>query len=184
MFKRDIHAWARYAEIVDDPAKGDSNTVFTRDRVQREREAAELREAVANAQRHARAHLRVAEIDEADKADAARRTVQAQRDYEKSIRQAIPGGMKYRLTSHARDRAEERNIDLYKLFQAAAHPGERHAQPWRGPHIAVHQRDDVRAIVNENTGAIITVMDPGAPDETAESFAAREALNSRERIAL
>lgn len=183
MFSREMFAWTRYADVTDGPAQLRAVRTFTPDRVAREREAAQIRDRIADAQRFAKAQLRAAEIDEQNAADARRRTVNAQRDYELSIRKSIPGAMKWRLTSHARDRADERNVDLYKVFQAAAHPGERRPQPWRGPHIYVHQRDEARVIVNENTGAIITVVDPYAPEETPESFAAARASHS-ERVAL
>lgn len=181
MFERDLSAWTCYAELVDQPTHSRPPRTFTAHSIERDRRAAALRAATDEAKRHTqtqvRAAQRAAEIDaqlahEQHHRDelAAKRAADAERAYEQRLAKSIPGAAKWRISKHARERMEQRGFDLETLLRTAAHPDNVFRQPWRGEYQAVHQSGSCRAVVDEMSHTVITVMDPSAPLETETEY--------------
>lgn len=160
MYDRDMIGWTRLAADIDAPNMERQRSVFFTE--ERKRETERLRELTGKVNQEA-----------ASRAFADRRLREielenAQRE-ELLARQRIPGALDWRLVNHARERMLERNFTIEEVLRTAAQPAVVRRQPWRGPEFAVHERDDCRVVVNDQTKAIITVINRNSTLETEES---------------
>jgi len=62
------------------------------------------------------------------------------------------------LTKHARERAAERGITHAELFQVIGAPDVTYDQSNYGPNRQVRQRGPLGVVVDQSTGAVITVL--------------------------
>jgi hypothetical protein len=78
----------------------------------------------------------------------------------------------WKLSEHARERAEERDVDLPDVLWAAELP-DSSRQSDANPNLWVHQRGHIRVVVCPETREIVTVINVNIKDEGYKSYAAR-----------
>jgi hypothetical protein len=161
MFDREVGAWARLAAEIDTPDFARPRSQFFLD--ERARETARIRELSQKAKEQAAvgdfATKRAAAMAAQVEADVAAES-------EARSRKLIPGGMKWRLTDHARERAEQRGYTVHDVLEAAARPDHTYASV-RDPELTIHERAGCRVVVDGRSCAIITVIDRNDRSEVA-----------------
>src|SRR5258708_7651411 len=95
-----------------------------------------------------------------------RRAEELAQEVEEHAFKLIPGARKWTLTRHARERMMERGFTPADVLMAVTMPKTTMRQPWRGPDIALHIRDDCRVVVNDRCHQIVTVIDRSTVLET------------------
>jgi hypothetical protein len=137
MFDRDIGQWARLGR--DDEKFAPARTMFTDESIERERRAAEVR---------AKSQPGLFAVDGGDATIAtAMRVVR---------NSAHADHLRWSLTAHARERADERDVTIAEVIECAAHP-EHTMQSDRGDGTMIHHKRDVRICVEPKAKIVVTV---------------------------